>query len=190
MADNEIQTPQRDPTIATTEQLLREIKSAREYMEKALVGVQDVISARIVGMDRETDERFKSIAMQFNERDARVEHTSSQNKLAIDAALQAQKEAVLEQNRANALAVAKSEAAFTKQIDQIGALINAMSKSADERNDDLKNRVSKIETSSTGRINTIEGRAQGSGEAWGYLIGVVGAAAAAVSIFFALSTKP
>ena len=47
-----------------------------------------------------------------------------QIEVAVDAALQAAKEAVGEQNKSNALAIAKSEATFTKQIDQIGVLIS------------------------------------------------------------------
>ena len=86
-------------------------------------------------------EKFDSIATQFQERDTRTEQTSRDSKVAVDAALQAAKEAVGEQNKSNALAIAKSEATFTKQIDQIGVLVTSMGKGFDDKVDDIKSRL-------------------------------------------------
>jgi hypothetical protein len=61
----------------------------------------------------------------------------------VDAAIkiQAAKEAVGKQQEASDRAIAKSEAAVTKQIDQIGSLINVMTGSFNDKIDDLKTTV-------------------------------------------------
>ena len=103
------------------------------------------------------EEKFSSIQTQFHERDVRAEKSSNDSKLAIDAALQAAKEAVGEQNKSSALAIAKSEASTVKQIDQMGLLINNQGKNVDDRVSDLKERLTRIEGGSTG-VKDTEGK--------------------------------
>lgn len=171
--------PDPDPTVLTTQALLREILNLKEIFETRIAGMDKAIvllqttSDRVpswvekaVGQLRELhDEKFSSIQTQFAERDTRTEQTSRDSKVAVDAALQAAKEAVGEQNKSNALAIAKSEAAFTKQIDQIGLLIQTTAKATDDKIDDIKT-----------RLTTIEGIKQGGQNLWGYIVGGVGAA--------------
>ena len=111
----------------------------------------------------EHEEKFKSIATQFTERDIRTEQTARDSKVAVDAALQAQKEATGLQNESNNASISKSEAAFTKQIDQIGVIINTTTKGTDEKIEDIKTRITQI-----------EGRSSGHNETWGYVVGAVG----------------
>jgi hypothetical protein len=193
-----------DPTALTTQQLLREISTTREIVETFICGVNQNISTRIDGMDKAVEllqtatdrtpnmvsaaierlqelheEKFQSIATQFTERDTRTEQTSRDSKVAVDAALQAAKEAVGEQNKSNALAIAKSEATFTKQIDQIGVLISTMQKGIDDKIDDIKTRLQAIESRKVG-----EGEMRRSvGDVMGYLIGGVGMIVAIVALF-------
>ena len=131
--------PMPDPTALTTERLLQEIG-----------GVKTLIVAEVSHLKELHAERFSSIATQFNERDTRTEQTSRDSKVAVDAALQAAKEAVGEQNKSSALAIAKSEAATTKQIDQIGVIIATMTNGLNDKIDDIKNRITAIEGRSTG----------------------------------------
>src|SRR4030095_3859037 len=70
--------------------------------------------------------------------------------------------AVGEQNKSSALAIAKSEAATTKQIDQLSVLIQTMTKAFDDKISDLKD-----------RFNRLEGHGTGISAAWGYLVGAV-----------------
>lgn len=100
---------------------------------------------KIASLKSVHDERFASIETQFLERDTRTEQTSKDSKVAVDAALQAAKEAVGEQNKSSALAIAKSEAATTKQIDQIGVIIQTTTKGVDDKIDDIKGRLQAIE---------------------------------------------
>ncbi len=89
----------------------------------------------------------------------------------MDAALQAAKEAVGEQNKSSALAIAKSEAATTKQIDQLAGVIQTMTKAFDDKVGDVKDRLTRI-----------EGAKQGMSAGWGLLIGAVGLVAAALAV--------
>jgi hypothetical protein len=144
-----------DPSILTTRQLLREISlledkintrfSANEKNFEKLFNsfekITDTIDRSIGHLNAVHSEKFNSIQTQFRERDTRAEQTSKDSKTAVDAALQAAKEAVSEQNKSNTLAVTKSETATTKQIDQIYTLINASNKATDEKINDIKGRL-------------------------------------------------
>lgn len=153
--------PVPDPTILTTQQLNREISALKELMtirhdgyDRAIELIQskadkepsvDNVVGRLEKIAAVTDEKFNGIEKQFAERDVRVEQTSRDSKVAVDAALQAAKEAVGEQNKSSALAIAKSEAATTKQIDSMVLLIQSSNKAIDDKIDDLKNRLTTIE---------------------------------------------
>ena len=150
MADNSMNriiNPSPDPTLLTTEQLLREIEHLRaflvgrlEAMDKAMVIFNENITRVPTDTDKQIqhlkelhDEKFESIKIQFIERDTRTEQTSRDSKVAVDAALQAAKEAVGEQNKSSALAIAKSEASTIKQIDQQGLLISTATKALEDK---------------------------------------------------------
>ena len=166
--------PDPDPTDATTRQLLREMEHAQEMIAVRL----EAVHTRFTAMDKAVElfaanlnrvptdvdkqvghleslhgERFKSVAQQFVERDPRTEQTSRDSKVAVDAALQAAKEAVGEQNKSSALAIAKSEAATTKQIDQLSTTFTNGLDSLKGNLDDVKERLTIIEGRTIG-INT------------------------------------
>jgi hypothetical protein len=199
--------PRPDPTVLTTQQLLREMSTSREIVEALITGIRETIETRLGGMDKAIsllqvvndrlpekinenvaqlrqlhEEKFRSIAVQFMERDTRTEQTSRDSKVAVDAALQAAKEAVGEQNKSNALAIAKSEATFTKQIDQIGALISTMQKGTDDKIDDIKSRLQTIESTKQGQVEA----KKSSYDAGIYVIAVVGAIVGMIGIGIAL----
>ncbi len=159
-------TPVPDPTVLTTQQLTIGLASLREILETRLDAmdtatelnkeqmdkIPQMIHESVVAVEKirdqkflTVDEKFRSIETQFKERDTRTEQSSKDSKVAVDAALQAAKEAVGEQNKSNALAIAKSETAFTKQLDQIMTLIAATSKTSDEKINDLKSRLDRGE---------------------------------------------
>ena len=86
------------------------------------------------------DEKFKSIQVQFTERDVRSDQTSRDSKQAVQDALTAAKEAVGKQNESSSLAIAKSEAATSKQLDQLAVLIQTNTTALDKQINDLKER--------------------------------------------------
>jgi hypothetical protein len=201
----ELTTPNPDPTVLTTQQLLREIATSREVVEVALEGVRKVFETRLDGMDKAInliqtasdklatfisdsvnqlrilhEEKFRSIATQFAERDTRTEQTSRDSKVAVDAALQAAKEAVGEQNKSNALAIAKSETAFTKQIDQIGVQISTQQKGSDDKIDDIKGRLQAIESTKQGMVS----QKGDSRDVLLIIVAIAGLALAALAFFF------
>jgi hypothetical protein len=183
-----------DPTILTTQQLNREVASMKELfdtrlgaMDKAvgLLQAQANRSPTIGEVYAQHEERFKAIAQQFSERDTRTEQTSRDSKVAVDAALQAQKESVNAQNISNAQAIAKSEAAFTKQIDQIGNLIQTMAKGIDDKIDDMKERITTIESRGQGIVQ----QKQDTQNVWGYVIGAIGVICVVITVVVLLLSK-
>lgn len=156
-----------DPTELTVKMLLRELENLREVIEARLDG-NDKITVILQEGQRNTGvearmavenlkdlhaEKFSSIQTQFQERDVRTEQTSKDGKVAVDAALQAAKEAVGEQNKSSALAIGKSESATTKQIDQIGITIQGMTSNLNDKIEDVR-----------ARLNVIDGRVKGGAE--------------------------
>jgi hypothetical protein len=91
------------------------------------------------------EEKFSSIAKQFTERDVRTEQAASATKIAVDAALLAQKELVNAQNISNAAALAKSEVGFVKEIDGLKALLTTTTNSLNDKISALSSRVDRGE---------------------------------------------
>jgi|ERR1035437_4520587 hypothetical protein len=166
-----------DPTTLTTQQLHQHTASVREVLESRIDAAEKVIDAiwsriekfdalvaKEIGHLKEVHGvKFDGIQTQFAERDTRQEKTSESDRVALGAALNAAKEAVGEQNKSSASAIAKSEAATTKQIDQIGVMNLATNKSTDEKIEDLKTSMA-----------TIKGQAKGLNDGWGYIVGIIG----------------
>jgi hypothetical protein len=173
-----------DPSVRTIEQLQREVSALKELhgvrleaMDKAIqvahddlvrvpTDVQKAVEAlRNVLLEtfRVHDEKFESVQKQFVERDTRTDKIADLSQKALDAALLTAEKAVGKQSEAFAAATAKSEAAFTKQIDGIVALLNSGLKASDDKIIDLK-----------GRIDRGEGKVTGHGEIWGWLFGGIG----------------
>jgi hypothetical protein len=144
--------------------------------DRAPTHIETAIAAAVGRLQELHGEKFDSIAIQFKERDIRTEQTSRDNKVAIDAALQAQKEAVGKQNESNSQAIAKSEAAFIKQIDQIGVLVATMGNATDDKISDIKE-----------RITLIEGVKKGGGEIWAYMLAVASIAVAILAVIFKIA---
>lgn len=147
--------------------LLRELENLQKVIESRIGGNEKVVEllqqrcekmiedARfsVASLKTHHEEKFTSIQTQFLERDTRTEQAAAAVKIAVDAALSAQKEAVLEQNKSSALAIAKSETATTKQIDQIGITIQNTTSNLNDKIDDVK-----------ARMNVIDGRTKGGME--------------------------
>lgn len=182
--NSKIITPVPDPTTLTTQNLQREIHIAREIIETRLVGLEKEVEAKQTNIEKISEiiknavahlkelheEKFGSIQTQFNERDTRTEQTSRDSKVAVDAALQAAKEAVGEQNKSFSQAIQKSETITSKQIEQIGILIANMQKAFDDKIDDMKERIISIEE----RITSIESEKRGRSDVWGYVGVIIG----------------
>ena len=146
------QVGREDPSSLTVQMIMREMLNLREVMEArmdgsdkivvllqaSLVSRPDAITKEIDHLKNLHSERFCGVDKQFTERDVRTEQAAGAVKIAVDAALQAQKEAVGEQNKSSALAIAKSEASTNKQLDQIGINIASTNANLNDKIDDVK----------------------------------------------------
>jgi hypothetical protein len=142
-----------DPTALTTQQLWREIQNLKELFETRIDAIEKAIEVahadlvrvptevmKQVGHLRELHgEKFHGIEMRFQERDIRFVQKDLDMKTAIDAAFQS-----------SSSAVAKSEAATAKQIDQQGTLIQTQTQALGVQISDAKERLTRLESLGVG----------------------------------------
>ena len=217
MADPTEQRPvTAEPPLAPTAMVLRIVAAERDYVD----GRVEVVTERLNGMDTASkllsdtvnrtpteitrsvshlqsvmDERFTSIGTQFKERDTRAERESRDNKVAVDAAFAAQKEAASEQNKGNNLAIDKSEKATAETIKTNQELakseINGLRKAGEDQkvrqtevDDDIKKRLGAVEAALVGlaaaKQNATDTRVEARASI-GQVVAVVGIFAAALT---------
>jgi hypothetical protein len=142
------------------------IEQATQLHQDRFDRIPDQIDAKITSLARLGEERFKTIEehhktveqqflgiqTQFQERDVRVRESALAATTAINAALQSQKEAAGEQAKSFTLSIDKSEKGTLEQINQQRALLDAMKQGFDGKIDDVKERVTRIESIGAGRI--------------------------------------
>ncbi len=125
--------PVPDPTELTTaavnaasDQWRRDLSSLRAVLETRLDAIDTATDLRLKALADEPQrmallvknlellltEKFRSIELQFRERDIRTDQAATASKQALDAALLAAKELVGQQNTANVEAAAKAETSF------------------------------------------------------------------------------
>lgn len=152
-----------DPTVLTTEQLMREMSSVerefalrQETRQREIKALKELVETLISALADVTAEEFRSVKTQFELIERQRVEQKSDTKAAVDAALIAQKEAVQEQTTASGLSIAKSEAATAKQLDQLSTTfttaISGVTTTSNDQKDsnnivfgDLKDRIAKIE---------------------------------------------
>jgi len=129
----------------------RQLEALREFLLEHINRVSDVAS-----------EKFSGIDTRFMERDARTAQAADESRISLDAALAAAKEAVSEQNKANTLAIGKSEAATQKQIDAMAAQMNTQNKALEDKIADLKGRADRApgEMAAVSKVDTRLDRSQ------------------------------
>jgi hypothetical protein len=143
--------PVPDPTALTTVQLLRELGSLRDLLTARLDAKQEAFELRIANVEAVMEERIASVFRMFDERDVRTAQASAAADQALNAALQAAKELVTAQGEASAAAAVKTETSFTKQIDQIGTIIQTQAIAFGDRLTEIKERIDRGEGQGAGR---------------------------------------
>ncbi len=156
--------PVPDPPLLTPQALEREVAALKSLFAEQLVALRELLL-----------EMFKGVDKQFAARD-----------VAVNAAFQAAKEAVGEQNKSSAAAIAKSENATTDQIKQIGTQITSNTKTTDDKIDDLKARLGTVEGLLRG-VDRSEHRSDRSNQMW---IGIIGIAVGAIIAIAAIVFRP
>lgn len=177
-SDTNVPVP--DPSLLTTQQLreglsdlekligvrLDAIDEATNLRLAAFAHVPDQIKERVGELrdlhnekfrsqSVQVEERFSSVALQFEERDKRGERESRDNKVAVDAAFAAQKEAASEQNKSNTLAISKSEASTAETINKLEQLVSANIQGLNDKVDDIKATAATLRQEVTSSINQI-----------------------------------
>jgi cobalamin biosynthesis Mg chelatase CobN len=131
--------PVPDPTVLTTEQLLREIN-----------GVITLLKTQIAGDQAATNIRFAQIEHEFDLVELHRIEQKADTKAAVDAALAAADRAVREQTTASEKSITKSETAAAEQSKQQYATFSASLKAVADTLADVKERVSRIEATRLG----------------------------------------
>lgn len=174
MNDPQSSVPVPDPTLLTTQALMREI-----------AGLKELVFSRLDSSDQLTQERFRGVERQFSERDTRTTQSEVASKEAIAAALQAAKEAVGEQAKNFTLSIDKSETATVKQIDAVKQNSETAIAGATSQINDLKERTTRIESLGIG-VATQKTESSNSTSlmfaGFGVLVGVSGLVVAAISL--------
>lgn len=171
IARNGERTRLSDPTELTDRAIAKSIAAQKDYIDgqlevrdERLRGIDTTLAVRltlihdlaaegsekIAHLKELEEEKFTSIKTQFKERDTRAERESRDNKVAVDAAFAAQKEAAAKQDEANAKAIDKSEKATAETIktnqELSGTRIEGLTKDVDG----LKLSVIRIESTRLG----------------------------------------
>jgi len=129
-----------------TELRLGEMHKIPADIDREIVHLRSFIEQKFKGVEI----KFDGIALQFAERDIRVDTGARSSKEALDAALLAAKELVGATNLANAEAATKAETSFLKSLDQITTLIKSTADATDARIADLKERIDRGEGGNAG----------------------------------------
>lgn len=160
--------PDPDPTLLTTESLLREINHLKELTSERF----ETHKVRTDSIENRLNHKYVETADAIrNLRDLHEEKFQGLDKLGRQAR---------EDNQTRLDAAFKSandtrdkiEESLTKQIEAVTKATNEASKATNEKIDRL-----------TSRLDTGEGKSKGAGDLWGYLIAIVGLAVAAAAIF-------
>lgn len=137
------------------ENLIKEIDktfSATTHIRAAEV---QLVSNQVEHLSETVEERFRSIATQFLERDTRSERESRDNKVAVDAAFAAQKEAAAKQEETFSKGIDKSEAATQETINKLTELFRTTNQGLSDKVDDLKQRLVDSERNTQQRITEV-----------------------------------
>ena len=127
---------------------------ATDVLQETVTRVPTDVQLQVGNLNAVMEEKFASIDTQFAERDIRSEREARDNKVAVDAAFAAQKDSATQTDAANAKAIEKSEAATTKTIDTLGAVITSSNKALSDKIDDLKSRVQAMESIKQGATDS------------------------------------
>jgi len=121
-------------------------------VQREITGLKELVLQRIEAVATIRDEKFDSVDEKLALIERQRVEQKKDTKDAVDAALAAAKEAVKEQTTASERAIAKSEAATTKSIDQLGEKQDTANEGIRREMSDLKDRIVGIEQQKIGGL--------------------------------------
>jgi cation transport regulator ChaB len=129
--------------------------TATIVLNQAVTKTPTEIQKEVSHLRELSDEKFISVQTQFKERDTRQERESRDNKVAVDAAFAAQKEAAAKQDEANAKAIDKSERATAETIKTNQELSKSTTDALTKSLDEVKLAIGRIEATKQGSDLTV-----------------------------------
>lgn len=165
--------PVPDPTVLTTDQLLRAIDSLQALLETKI----DASEAR-AGIQIEAIDRY------FQEIEARRIEQKRDVHDAVTTAMESQKALMDSQSAASKEAVTKAENATTKQLDQMMETFTSSLGSATDATNEIRSRVSRIESVRVGERQQVDS-GQKQIQAVGAVLSIIVTLAAIVGIMAA-----
>ena len=132
--------------------------------------LRQLLEQRIAALTETVAVLKTTVNERFTQGDVQTEKAARDVKSAVDAAFAAAKEAVGEQNKSNALSIAKSEVATTKQIDQLSENLRISVKNTDDKIDGIKNNFDDKYTDLKDRVVAMEARGSVADPATGMAI--------------------
>lgn len=153
-----------DGQLAIRDERLAGIDRATELRLGGIEGIPTSIREQVEHLERLHDERFRSVDQRFVERDIRAEREARDNKVAVDAAFAAQKEAAAKQDEGNQKAIDKSETATAEKIDKLAELFRTTTDALADKIDDLKERQNAANATIAGSGAHREGSREGAAD--------------------------
>lgn len=120
-----------------------------ERVDGATKLVGEMVQGRVATLTEVSEERFKSIQIQFTLLKQATEQLDLANKTAIAAALQAQKESAGETQKSSQAAIAKSETSTSEAIKALTTTFNVAISGLTDRYNDIKGRMDRGEGKSS-----------------------------------------
>lgn len=176
--------PRPDPTLLTTEALMREVQALR----RDLAAIREFVLSEVGHIGELTNTKFEAVQREFNAIASRTAEQKSDTSKALDAALLSARDAVQLQTEAFAVATAKSEASTTKQIDALGLLVDRLGAQLDDKINDLKDRLNRVEAKKEGsdeQGQATRDRTQDTRSLYALAISVIVAATLIASVYLA-----
>ncbi len=173
-SDDDEAKPVPDPTILTTEQLLREVGNVERLMD-----------ARLKIIEAVTDERFNSVETQFALFERQRIEQKQDTKSAVDSALAAAEKAVGNQTIASEKAIGVGQTATAEQLKQTNITVSTALGGLTSMLNDLKTRVERIENIRQGGTELRTDQRQNAAQMIGLAAVLVAAIAIAVTIILA-----
>jgi DNA repair exonuclease SbcCD ATPase subunit len=135
-----------DPTVLTTEQLIREITTLNNTLQLQLTAQQVLV-----------DQRLDSVGAHLEHIESQRVEQKQDTKAAVDAALAAAKEAVKEQTSASDRAINKSDDSTSEQLKQMSTTFTTAIAAVGGSIGDAKERITALESLRLGVKENLSG---------------------------------
>jgi hypothetical protein len=214
MSDPPSSRPDPDPTVRTTEQLMREVGN----LEKLMGNLEKILLSRIEAIEQATkvahddlvrvptqvdkaisgfrdvingqfqtvDQKFANIDHVFYERDKQTAISAEALRDRMESTLAMQEKSRTERAASFALSIDKSEKGTQKAIEDLKTLLYSTTSGLESKLNDLKDRVAAMDTRAARDITGVTARDTGRGEGLGWVVAAIATLAAIISIVFTL----